>query len=81
MRQEFIIHWRSQVNGRAGRGTKRFNHEEGQKLVEELNREYPQIRHELIEAPNDIPANITGPDASRNEELDPEAETAYSKES
>ena len=37
------------ANGRAGRGTKTFEGEEAQRLVEELNREYPQIHHEAVE--------------------------------
>jgi hypothetical protein len=38
------------VNGRAGRGTKRFEKEEVEGLVEELNREYPQIEHQAVPA-------------------------------
>jgi len=33
------------VNGRAGKGTKIFDRESAERLVEELNREYPQIHH------------------------------------
>ena len=38
------------VNGRAGRGTKLFNREEAEELVEELNREFPQIHHEAVKS-------------------------------
>ena len=43
MNNSYVIQWKSKVNGRAGRGTKRFEKEEVDRLVEELNREYPQI--------------------------------------
>jgi hypothetical protein len=51
MKERFVVQWRSMVNGRTGRGTKEFGREDGRRLVEELNREYPQIKHELIHAP------------------------------
>jgi hypothetical protein len=47
----FVVRWKSKVNGRAGKGTKRFDRKQGELLVQELNREYPDIEHELIEAP------------------------------
>jgi hypothetical protein len=50
MNKSYVIQWKSKVNGRAGRGTKRFERDEADQLVEELNREYPQIEHEAIEA-------------------------------
>lgn len=46
----YIIQWKSKVNGRAGRGTKQFEKEEAERLVEELNREYPQIIHQAVSA-------------------------------
>ena len=46
----YVIRWKSTVNGRAGKGTKLFTRADGQQLVEELNHEYPQIQHELVEA-------------------------------
>lgn len=49
MIRSYIIQWKSKVNGRAGRGTKHFSHEDAQRLVEELNVEYPQIHHEAVE--------------------------------
>lgn len=51
MSAKYVIRWKSKVNGRAGRGTKEFNREEGERLVAELNTEYPDIEHELIIAP------------------------------
>jgi hypothetical protein len=49
MIRSYIIQWKSKVNGRAGRGTKQFNQEDAERLVEELNHEYPQIHHEAFE--------------------------------
>ena len=48
MNNSYVIQWKSKVNGRAGRGTKRFDKDEVDRLVEELNREYPQIEHQAI---------------------------------
>ena len=50
MNNSYVIQWKSKVNGRAGRVTKRFEKEEVERLVEELNREYPQIEHEAVRA-------------------------------
>jgi len=50
MNKMYVIQWKSKVNGRAGRGTKMFDRREAEQLVEELNREYPQIDHEVVEA-------------------------------
>ena len=49
MNKTYVIQWKSKVNGRAGRGTKVFEKAEAERLVDELNREYPQILHELAE--------------------------------
>jgi hypothetical protein len=46
----YVIHWKSTVNGRAGTGTKLFDRAAAEVLVQELNREYPQIEHEIWEA-------------------------------
>jgi hypothetical protein len=48
MNNSYVIQWKSKVNGRAGRGTKRFEKDEVEQLIEELNREYPQIKHEAV---------------------------------
>lgn len=50
MIKSYVIQWKSKVNGRAGRGTKLFDRSEAEQLVEELNREYPQIHHEIVSA-------------------------------
>jgi len=69
MNKMYVIHWKSKVNGRAGTGTKLFDRDAARALVEELNREYPQIEHEMIEASASRPGN-GGP--SRSPEPKPE---------
>jgi hypothetical protein len=48
MSSTYVIRWKSKVNGRAGRGTKCFEHVEAERLAQELNREYPEIEHEVV---------------------------------
>jgi hypothetical protein len=48
MNSNYVIRWKSKVNGRAGRGTKCFDRAEAERLAHELNREYPQIEHEAV---------------------------------
>lgn len=55
MTKNYVIQWKSKVNGRAGRGTKVFSREEAEQLVLELNREYPQIEHEVLEVQPQAP--------------------------
>jgi len=50
MRNNYVIKWKSKVNGRVGRGTKLFTREEAQRLANELNREYPDIEHQVVPA-------------------------------
>jgi hypothetical protein len=52
MNKTYVIQWKSTVNGRTGRGTKHFDREEADRLAMELNREYPQIEHEVVNAMN-----------------------------
>ena len=56
MNKMYVIHWKSKVNGRAGTGTKLFDRAAAEMLVQELNREYPQIEHEIWEASKAQPA-------------------------
>jgi hypothetical protein len=51
MKEAFVIQWKSTVNGRVGKGTKIFNREAGEELIQELNNEYPEMVHELVIAP------------------------------
>ena len=48
MNKYYVIQWKSKVNGRAGKGTKLFDRDEADRLVHELNYEYPQIEHEAV---------------------------------
>jgi hypothetical protein len=50
MINSYLIQWKSTINGRAGKGTKLFAFEEASRLAAELNREYPGIHHEAVEA-------------------------------
>jgi len=50
MNNSYVIQWKSKVNGRAGRGTKHFEKEEADRLVVELNHEYPEIEHSAVPA-------------------------------
>ena len=60
------------VNGRAGRGSKQFDKEEAERLVEELNHEYPQIEHQAVPARASEPEPAPEPVA---ETVIPEPET------
>ncbi len=53
MNKRYVIRWKSKVNGRAGRGSKVFERDEAERLVAELNQEYPEIEHELADAETD----------------------------
>jgi hypothetical protein len=48
MSKSYLIRWKSNVNGRAGKGTKLFAHAEAERLAQELNTEYPDIEHEAV---------------------------------
>ena len=64
MNNSYVIQWKSKVNGRAGRGTKRFEKEEANRLVEELNREYPEIEHTAMPAAEELVAEPIIPNPS-----------------
>ena len=64
MNNSYVIQWKSKVNGRAGRGTKRFEKEEADRLVEELNREYPEIEHASVPAADEPVAEPVVPNPS-----------------
>lgn len=75
MTKLYVIQWKSKVNGRAGRGTKTFEFEEGEQLVHELNHEYPDIHHELAPA-----GSPPGPSIPENSAATTQEETAASAE-
>ncbi len=71
MSKTYVIRWKSKVNGRAGRGSKLFEREEAERLVAELNQEYPEIEHELVNTegePRPSGPRATGPDRSPHRE-------------
>jgi hypothetical protein len=86
MSKSYVIQWTSKVNGRVGKGTKRFGLEEAQELVRELNVEYPDIHHEMVEAelePPPHPPAAEEPEPSHQEPEQPPApksSPAYSVE-
>ena len=69
MNNSYVIQWKSTVNGRAGRGSKQFDKEEAERLVAELNHEYPQIEHQAVPATGTIEPEPVA------ETVIPEAET------
>lgn len=75
MNNSYVIQWKSKVNGRAGRGTKRFDKDEVDRLVEELNREYPQIEHQAVSAPGMEPQTEQAPVAAEEPVTPVPAET------
>lgn len=72
MNNSYVIQWKSKVNGRAGRGSKQFDKEEAERLVAELNHEYPQIEHQAVPAGSGEPEPTQEPVA---ETVVPEPET------
>jgi hypothetical protein len=44
----YAIRWKSRVTGIVGTGTKRFDKEDAERLVTELNENYPDIEHEAV---------------------------------
>jgi hypothetical protein len=49
MNNQYVIQWKSKLNGRTGRGSKPFFREEAEHICAELNQEYPDIEHEVAE--------------------------------
>ena len=47
----YAIRWKSTVSGRIGIGTMRFEKEEVDLLVTELNEKFPDIEHEAVIPP------------------------------
>jgi len=48
------------ANGRSGKGTKMFDRESAGRLVQELNREYPHIHHEMVDVETEVIARTSG---------------------
>jgi hypothetical protein len=45
----YVISWHAKLRASAGQGKKRFTREEGERLAQELNRDYPNFVHEAVE--------------------------------
>ena len=73
MNNSYVIQWKSKVNGRAGRGSKRFDKEEAERLVAELNNEYPQIEHQAVPANAEEPVPDTAEPTAETVVPEPES--------
>ena len=57
--KKYAICWKSIVSGQIGTGTKRFEKEDAERLAAELNKDYPDIVHEVvIPAPTAVEAEV-----------------------
>ena len=76
MRKSYVIQWKSTVNGRTGRGTKHFDFEEAESLAQELNQQYPEIQHEVVETETaaDLRRQVAKPELEHIEEPEPASE-------
>jgi len=50
----YVISWQAKFRASCGQGKRRFTREEGERLAEELNRDYPNFVHEAVEV---LPGN------------------------
>jgi hypothetical protein len=50
----YVISWQAKFRAACGQGKRRFTLEEGERLAEELNRDYPNFVHEAVEV---LPGN------------------------
>ena len=46
--ENYVIRWRSTVNGATGTGKRLMDREQAERLAAELNEEYPEIHHEAF---------------------------------
>ena len=53
MRNTYAIAWQAKASGKYGVGSKRFEKAEAERLAGELNHEYPEIYHEVVNASRD----------------------------
>jgi len=50
----YVISWQDKSRASFGQGKRRFTRKEGERLAEELNRDYPNFVHEAVEV---LPGN------------------------
>ncbi len=62
--KNYAIHWKSNVTGTTGTGTKRFEKKDAERLATELNQSYPDIDHEAV-SPASPAAELAGVQPSR----------------
>jgi len=48
MNKNYVIRWKSKINGRTGMGTTLFAKDEAEMLAGELNRDYPDFEHDCV---------------------------------
>lgn len=41
----YVIAWKSKITGKTGQGTAKFSKAEADRIVEEANRQYPDLYH------------------------------------
>ena len=75
MSNSYIIQWRSLVNGRTGKGSKLFQRSEAEQLAAELNREYPEIHHEVVPANTEPQGGSPGALGPEEKQLESETES------
>ncbi len=74
MEKTYIITWTDQVSGRVGQGKKFMDKEEAVSLAQELNAEYPDFQHKVVNTaePNEVVEEPVAVEAGASEEA-PEA--------
>ncbi len=74
MEKTYIITWTDQVSGRVGQGKKFMDKEEAVSLAQELNAEYPDFQHKVVNTaePNEVMEEPVAVEAGASEEA-PEA--------
>ena len=56
MEKMYVIAWKSKQGEGAGTGKRLFSRDEAERLVEELNRDYPDFEHTVAPADSSEPA-------------------------
>jgi hypothetical protein len=73
--KKYAIHWKSNVSGTMGTGTKRFEKDVAERLAVDLNGSYPEIHHEAMIPPPPA-AEATEPDQPSPQAVAPPPERA-----
>ena len=78
MNNTYAIAWQAKASGKYGVGSKRFEKAEAERLAMELNREYPEIHHESVNASHEIAPELLSSLWQRKAEAQPVQEVAFS---